>query len=187
LHAVRLWRISDFADLSGQGGLLASARWHSRGRRIVYLADHPAAALVEVLVHLEIAAADLPDAFRLLAVDAAQDVAFQTARSVDLPAGWQQNSSWTRAVGDRWLGEGRTALLQVPSAIVPAASNWLLNPGHGDANRITIAEAIEAPFDPRLARRPRSAETPSAPARARPARGRSPRPSGGSGHRRSRR
>ena len=45
---MRLWRISDFADLAGEGGLLVSGRWHSRGRRIVYLSDHPATALIEI-------------------------------------------------------------------------------------------------------------------------------------------
>jgi RES domain-containing protein len=184
---VRLWRISDFADLSGQGGLLAGARWHSRGRRIVYLADHPAAALIEVLVHLEVDAAELPDALQLLAVDAAEDIAAEAVRSDDLPAGWQQDSSFTRAVGDRWLAEGRTALLQVPSAVVPAAFNWLLNPSHADAARIEVADIIAASFDPRLARNARSAEKHPRRARARRGRGRSPRPSAGSGHRRSRR
>ena len=50
---MELWRISNYADLSGAGdGLLAAGRWHTRGRRIVYLADHPASALLEMLVHM---------------------------------------------------------------------------------------------------------------------------------------
>jgi len=50
---MRLWRISDHANLSGDGGIFFSARWHSRGKRIVYLADHPASALLEVIVHVD--------------------------------------------------------------------------------------------------------------------------------------
>jgi RES domain-containing protein len=184
---MRLWRISDFVDLSGQGGWLAGARWHSRGRRIVHLADHPASALSEVLVHLEVDAAELPDTFQVLAVDAADDIAAETVDRADLPDGWQRNSSLTRAAGDRWLAQGATALLRVPSAIVPAAFNWLLNPNHVDAARIEIAGIIAAPFDPRLVRNARSAEKRPPRAPAPRGRGRSPRPSGGSGHRRSRR
>jgi RES domain-containing protein len=48
-----LWRILNYADLSGLGGLRAAGRWHSQGRRIVYLADHPSSALLEMLVHLD--------------------------------------------------------------------------------------------------------------------------------------
>ncbi len=149
---MRLWRISDFADLSGQGGLLEEARWHSRGRRIVYLADHPASALIEVLVHLEVNAAELPDSYQLLAVDAPEEIAFETAHAGNLPADWQRNHSLTRAVGDDWLAANRAALLRVPSAIVPAAFNWLLNPTHTDARQVRIAEIIRAQLDPRLLR-----------------------------------
>ena len=50
---MELWRISNYADLSGIGGLKAAGRWHSQGRRIVYLADHPSSALLEMLVHMD--------------------------------------------------------------------------------------------------------------------------------------
>jgi RES domain-containing protein len=147
---VRLWRISDFGDLSGQGGLIGAARWHSRGRRIVYLADHPAAALIEVLVHLEVDVLELPDAYQLLAIDAADDIMIDTVHAANLPADWQEDPLVTRDLGDAWLREGRTALLQVPSAIVPAAFNWLLNPAHAGAGRVTVAEVIRTRFDQRL-------------------------------------
>lgn len=149
---MRLWRISDFVDLSGQGGLLAAARWHSRGRRIVYLADHPASALLEVLVHLEVDAAELPDVLQLLAIDVPDDIAPESIESANLPADWKQHFSVTRALGDRWLREDGSALLRVPSAIVPAAFNFLLNPAHPDAASAKIAEIIHAPFDTRLSR-----------------------------------
>ncbi|HLH93212.1 MAG TPA: RES family NAD+ phosphorylase [Xanthobacteraceae bacterium] len=184
---MRLWRVSDFADLTGQGGLLAGARWHSRGRRIVYLADHPAVALIELLVHLEVDAAELPDTFQLLAVDVTEDIASETVGGLDLPIGRQKDPTFTRTVGDRWLAEGRTALLQVPSALLPATFNWLLNPVHIDAARIKIAEIIETPFDSRLLPPAKPAGKRRPRARARRGRGRNPRPSGGSGRRRTRR
>ena len=54
-----LWRISNHLSLAGEGGLRASGRWYSRGRRIVYCAQSPAAALLEILVHFEIDVSDL--------------------------------------------------------------------------------------------------------------------------------
>jgi RES domain-containing protein len=149
---MRLWRISNHADLSGEGGLLASGRWHSRGRRIVYLTDHPASALVEILVHLEVDPEDLPVSYQLLAVDLSDAVSFETIREDGLATDWHARANLTRDIGDQWLHENRTALLRVPSAIMPFALNWLINPVHADAATARIAEIIRTPFDPRLFR-----------------------------------
>ena len=147
---MRLWRISDHAELSGVGGLHASGRWHSRGRRVVYLADHPASALLEVLVHLEIDVEDLPTHYQLLGVDVPDDVAITLLDERGLPDDWRNQRAVTRARGDEWLSASATALLQVPSAIVPAARNTLLNPAHADAARISIGAVLRSPFDRRL-------------------------------------
>lgn len=146
---MRLWRISNHADLQGIGGLRAGARWHSRGRPIVYLAESAAGALLEVLVHLEITSlADVPDTYRLLTVDVDDSVV--PALCSPLPADWTTQESVTRGVGDDWLVSGRSALLRVPSAIVPEVHNVLLNPLHPDAAKATITVSRSVPFDPRL-------------------------------------
>jgi RES domain-containing protein len=147
---MRLWRISNHASLSGDGGLYAAGRWHSRGRRIVYLADHPASALLEILVHLEVATEDLPSHYQLLGVEVSEDVATTAVEERELPPDWRAQPALTRARGDGWIAEGTSALLRVPSAIVPAGMNFLLNPAHPDATRIGIPSAERAAFDPRL-------------------------------------
>ena len=145
---MRLWRISNHADLSGEGGLRASGRWHSKGRRIVYLADHPASALIEIMVQLEIDAQDLPSHYQLLRIDVPDETMIGTVGA--LPETWREQIVLTRKHGDAWLRDGGTALLQVPSSIVPDASNYLLNPAHADAARTSIASTVRAAFDPRL-------------------------------------
>jgi RES domain-containing protein len=149
---VRLWRISNYADLTGVGGLVSSARWHSRGAAIVYLAESAAAALLERLVHLEIDPDDLPTTYQLLAVEVPDHLAFDTIHANDLPLGWRNSDTVTRPTGDSWLKASRTALLRVPSAITPHTMNWLLNPRHPDALNIKITDVIDAPFDQRLFR-----------------------------------
>ena len=72
---MRIWRISNHADLSGTGGLRASGRWHSRGRPIVYCGEHPAAVLLEALVHLEVSLPEeLPDSYQLLEIEVPRGV-----------------------------------------------------------------------------------------------------------------
>jgi RES domain-containing protein len=147
---MRLWRISDHASLSGEGGLNSAGRWHSRGRPVVYLADHPASALLEVMVHLEVDAEDWPRDYQLLGINLPDSLTIGSTDESSLPLDWREQTLLTRARGDEWLRVSAAALLRVPSAIVPEAANYLLNPGHADAARIVIASAIRAAFDPRL-------------------------------------
>jgi RES domain-containing protein len=148
---VTLWRISNHADLTGIGGLRASGRWHTAGRPIVYLAEHPALCLLEVLAH-DVDAGDLPRAYRWLKVETGRgQQGVVSAR--DLPRAWATDLTWTRTTGDRWLAEGRTPLLRVPSALAPEASNYLLNPVHSRARAARVVATFAYPLDPRLARR----------------------------------
>ena len=125
-----LWRISDQLELDGAGGLRASARWHTLGRCIVYCAPNPATALVEVLVHIELDAEELPDALQYLEIEA-PDMIFTRTVDVDvLGRNWQTNEVTTRRAGDEWLHSGHTAQLPIPSVIVPATWNILVNPQH---------------------------------------------------------
>src|SRR4051812_12159338 len=142
-----LWRISNYADLSGIGGLRAGGRWHSQGRRIVYLADHPSSALLETLVHMD---RDLiPPTYQLLRVAIPDDIVVETV-GLELPQDWRTKTMVSREIGDRWLDRATSAFLQVPSAISAQGVNFLLNPAHPDALRVGVAEVIQAPFDPRL-------------------------------------
>lgn len=145
-----LWRISNHADLTGAGGIIAPARWHSAGRPVVYLAETPAGALLEVLVHLEVDEAHRPATYQLLKVEAEDGIISDRIDLATLPSTWATNDAATQAHGDAWLRAGGAALLCVPSAIVPETSNWLLNPRHPDAPRVRIVQIRKDPYDPRL-------------------------------------
>jgi RES domain-containing protein len=145
------WRVSNYIDLSGEGGRKASARWHTAGSRIVYLADSPMSALVETLVHLEVDSEDIPDSYTLLKISISDDLA---VKSLDPPAGadWKKNLELTRRLGNAWLASKETPLARVPSAIAPQTWNYLLNPEHPDAKQVVVAEVIRERFDNRLFR-----------------------------------
>ena len=146
---MRLWRVSRHASLSGEGGLLAAGRWHSRGRRVVYTGDNPALAVLEVLVHLEIDASDYPTGY-LLAEIQAPDAELQNLTSRPLAPDWPQRDAETQALGDAWLAAGRSLLTRVPSAVVPRGWNVLINPMHPAMRRVRIVTTTADPFDRRL-------------------------------------
>jgi RES domain-containing protein len=147
---VFLWRTSNHLSLAGDGALRTPGRWHSRGRRVVYCAQSPAAALLEILVHFEIDIQDLPVRYRLLKIEAPDDMHVEHVAVDQLPADWPDRTELTRELGDRWLTQGSAAFLSVPSAIVPETFNVLLNPTHQDATRVAIVQTGEHAIDPRL-------------------------------------
>jgi RES domain-containing protein len=116
---------------------------------VVYLAESPAAALLEVLVHFDLDSEDIPDFYTLLQVSTPEETAM---RSLNPPTGaqWQRDQEMTRRIGDAWLASLETPVARVPSAIMPHTWNYLLNPEHPDAKQVQIAEVIKERFDDRL-------------------------------------
>jgi RES domain-containing protein len=116
----------------------------------VYLAPNPAGALVEVLVHLEIDVLKPPKSYRLMKVDTAGDLSTSHLDVSGLPPDWQQNLLATRSAGDEWLAGAKSVLLEVPSAILPETSNYILNPSHPDAHQLRVLSHESYMYDLRL-------------------------------------
>lgn len=139
---MRSWRICRDAhsDLSGEGARLNGGRWNRPGRTIIYTADHPALAALEVRVHLDLPPDLLPDDYVLVELDLG-DASVERIETVpNDPAEY----------GQAWLEEGRSAVLQVPSIIMPESTNLLLSPAHPDAAGVAVAGKRSFAFDPRL-------------------------------------
>jgi RES domain-containing protein len=148
-----LWRISNYAELSGEGGMRASARWHTKGRLIVYLAESPASALLERIVHLtdRNEDGDLPPYYQLLKISVPDECEIKSLTTL-VPIDWREQDDFTRSMGDSWLASLETPLARVPSSIVPHTANFLLNPEHTLATRVLIEERTKERFDNRLFR-----------------------------------
>ncbi|QDY99152.1 RES family NAD+ phosphorylase [Nitratireductor mangrovi] len=142
---MRAWRISNYADLSGQGGRAVSGRWHVKGRPIIYCADHPSTSLLEILVHAS--RETVPDGYQLIDIDVPDDI---HVIDVELPAGWERDLAVSQRVGSQFLEARKSAVLRVPSAIMPKAANLLINPLHPSARLISIVGTWRYPFDSRL-------------------------------------
>lgn len=144
---MRIWRISNHADLSGQGGMVAAARWNMLGTPIVYCTDHPATALLEILVHID--AEDLPNTFQLLEIEIPDTV---KATIPVLPDDWKDNLASTQRIGTDFVMTARDALMEVPCIVVPFTKNYLLSPSMLNESGIRIVGATLHPFDSRLRR-----------------------------------
>lgn len=145
-----LWRISNHPTVDGGGGLETSGRWHTQGRPIVYLAESVAGALLEVLVHLELSPIRLPRSYRLLKIEAPDELSMRELSANDLSEKWTGDENETRTIGDEWLASKRTLLLRVPSAVAPETFNVLLNSALEEIQRLKIISHREYPWDLRL-------------------------------------
>lgn len=141
---MRIWRISGFADLSGQGGVVAAARWNRIETPIVYCADHPASAFLEMLARID--PEDAPANYQLLQIDVPETRFHEPA----LPTGWRSNPPLTQEIGTAFINSGTAPVMVVPSAIVPYACNYLLNPRLLSAANIKIVSVTKHPIDARL-------------------------------------
>lgn len=145
------WRITrtKHAPYDGTGARLHGARWNSPGRAVVYAADSFAGALLEILAH-SLRPRTLPGPHHAVRIEIPDDVV-ETLAATALP-GWESKGSpEALAFGDRWLSEGRSAVLVVPAVPSrPVGRNVLINPGHADAGRVTVSDAFTVPWDDRL-------------------------------------
>ena len=141
---MRLWRISEWTTLDGEGGRTFGGRWNHPGEPIVYTAESSALAILEVLVWRS--KTSLPPPYQLLEIDAPDDLDV-----VDWPADQAiMDKDLTRDWGDAFLRANTTPLARVPSVVAPESWNYLLNPLHPKAARVRVLRAGRWPWDARL-------------------------------------
>jgi RES domain-containing protein len=147
------WRITTTPDpdraFSGDGARIRGGRWNSKGTRVVYAADYPAAAILEQLVQVSsVGSLPIYNLFRVTLLETMVSV----VDSGTLRGAWHdpQRDPAVQAIGDAWVAKRTSLALQVPSAIAPHHVNYLLNPAHPDFATLTIAAPERFALDPRL-------------------------------------
>lgn len=134
---------------SGEGARLFEGRWNSAGVAMVYCSEHVSLAALEILVHIQ---PIVPrDKFRLFRASWDEKIMI-SLEAKKLPHGWNtaMAGNASRHVGDDWIKSGKSAVLSVPSVIVPRERTFLLNPKHADFSRIKIKDNGLLELDPRL-------------------------------------
>ena len=131
----------------GEGARMAGGRWTPPGLAVVYTAGSLSLASLELLAHFD-SSTDMPD----LVFFRVQFDERLVAGVDELPPNWRQipASSNTQLLGAAWWQSGRSAVLRVPSVIIPSEDNFVLNPSHPDFKAITIEPPEPFSIDPRL-------------------------------------
>lgn len=144
---MQLWRVSPHTDLARSIELTQAGRWAWASRPVLYCSTTPELAALEALAHWAPGApphwlcrVDLPSAA----------VARSVRRVTRLPSGWSGDKALTRALGNRWVDDARSAVLLVPSALCAEGTNALVNPAHPAAHGLRLRALRPFRFDRRL-------------------------------------
>jgi RES domain-containing protein len=149
-----VWRITTarFAAsaFSGEGARLYGGRWNPKGWPMIYTAESQSLALLELMVQDDPLRAN----YVLIPAQLPADLPETRVDTETLPAEWRTIGarSALQEIGRTWIDSSDTAVLSVPSAVVPAERNYLLNPRHPDFTRIQIGAPLSLEVDTRLLR-----------------------------------
>jgi RES domain-containing protein len=135
--------------LDGEGARAYGGRWNSPGRAVIYVSESRALATLEVLAGLMSSA--VVSSYVLIRVDV-DEALVKHVDPNDPSTDWRASppTSATQRIGDEWLDEATSAVLRVPSAVVPDEFNYLLNPRHSDFGMLRVGTPEDLYLDPRL-------------------------------------
>lgn len=148
LYRLTLAKYVDTA-FSGEGSRRVGGRWTPAGYPAVYTASSIALTVLETLVHVD--SAIMPKHL-VIRVDVPDAVDITSLTASDLPADWRETPAPAalQQIGRGWLDANETALLRIPSVVVPQENNVIINPLHADFQQFQIGEPDSFTIDGRL-------------------------------------
>lgn len=136
--------------LDGEGSRRYGGRWNFSGIAVVYLSESLALAALEAFVHLGKASAGID--FAAFPVQIPDSVGIEEVDRKRLPPDWRVEPppDSTQQIGTEWVTGGRSAVLRIPSVLVPSESNFIVNIAHPDFKSLEIGDPEPFWFDPRM-------------------------------------
>ena len=140
-----VWRLvtARFVDtaFSGEGARRYGGRWNTKGVPLIYTAGSQSLGMLEMLVQDE----PLRARYFVIPAEVPTDMKIDRVNFDLLPSDWRDHTALEqlRTVGTEWAMQLSSAVLAVPSAVVPAETNYLLNPKHPGFSRILIGKPQE--------------------------------------------
>ncbi len=137
-------------SFTGEGARIAGGRWNHRGIVVVYTSETLSLAVIELFVHLDIIEAKFPLVY--FPVEIPDVVKIEEINPDNLPRSWQEEPppDETKDLGTLWVNKAGTAVLKVPSVVIPGEFNLLLNPAHPDFKKIKIGHPLKFSLDRRM-------------------------------------
>ncbi|NOT84445.1 MAG: RES domain-containing protein [Methylococcaceae bacterium] len=134
----------------GEGAFQFGGRWNSLGTRVVYTAEHLSLAALEMLVYIQ--DETLLSTYSFIVATFYEQLITAVENVAKLPKNWQTSPPpyAVQKIGDEWAKKQLSAVLCVPSVLIPSEANYLIDPRHADFAEITFGEPQRFVFNERL-------------------------------------
>ena len=118
-------------------------RWNSRGKEIIYCAESIALSLLENMMRRQ--GAGFTEGFRIMVIEIPRSLKIQTINNYNLKEGWRGHRDYSacQLIGNTWYEKNQIPVLQVPSAVVTGAFNYLINTTHPDFKKVKQLKTTE--------------------------------------------
>lgn len=151
---MRVWRIVPKRRYSqaftGEGARLYGGRWNPPGIRVVYSSATLSLAALEYFVH--VSKETRPDDLVSISLEIQKNVRMEHISESKLPSNWRSYPAMDelKEIGRKWIKNGATAILTVPSAVIPQELNYLINPDHADFKKMKVGKPVPFNLDERM-------------------------------------
>jgi RES domain-containing protein len=151
LQAFRIAR-AKFPLFDGTGAAIGGARWNIKGQRVIYAAESYATALLEILVHSNLAR--VPRGFAFIEIHIPADIDIEEITASDLPKWDASDCLASQSFGSRWYNEMRSPVLVLPSLAASGRQrNILINQDHPQFQLLSASPPKPVKWNRRLFRR----------------------------------
>ena len=150
-----VWRLADpryARDLSGEGSRMMGGRWNAPGHAVLYVSSHLSLAVLETLAHLPAVLRDVLPPRVAVEIELPDDVSMASVDVLPRKMSGERLLKWCRTAGEKWLTQGSSPVLRVPSILVPQEHNYVVNVTARDMGRVRILSAKPFAIDGRLLR-----------------------------------
>lgn len=147
VYRITLAKFADELKASGR-----AARWNSNEVEMIYTSSSQSLACLENVVHRN--QLGLNSSFKVLTINIPNQIQIIKLDFKGLPENWKEFDQIpiTQSLGDKWIKELKSPVLEVPSSIISAERNYLINPLHPDFSKIKIQTKDSFVFDERIKR-----------------------------------
>lgn len=135
---------------NGEGAFRSGGRWNLPGTRLLYGAGTLSLAALEMLVNIK--SEELLNAYSFAEIQVADQLILPVERFRKLPNDWSGHPPprTVQRIGSAWVDSMISAVLKVPTVILPGEFNYLVNIAHPDFARIRLGDPRLFRFDERL-------------------------------------
>lgn len=123
-------------------------RWNSLGTPMLYTSDSPALCAVEI--HQYIPPSFPPKNYVLLEIELPKCDILTLEDAFFKDENWIEHKTVTQSIGDRFVQQNEYLVMKVPSSMIRACYNFLVNPYHKNFSKVKIAHTHKFPIEGKL-------------------------------------